>query len=466
MEPFGEEGPTMADTNMVNLEEMLTCPVCRDIFKDPRQLPCGHSLCMSCLESMLDLASNVPFRCPDCRGYFGAVLRIQKSYALSSIAEEFRGNMKRKERKSVYCDFCSEKTTLAKKTCLKCEVSMCDEHAKNHHELPVYIGHPLVSPLCDFLERKCPQHEDKVLKYYCNTSRRYICNMCAFERKQLNQTTEACTVLRRQLTLYMDQNFKIIEEQMKEANELVKTLKKPKVNPAGWPFNIVTGMLLFLWFIVLYYASDYAVENQSLVKALETQQNRVAKLLVDHPMKSHHAETENQGVDLDSASPFLGVSDDLRTAERVKTKLLYPNRTGRFDDAPQVLSARCFSSGTHTWEVEAEGYWDIAVSYKSIQRKNSSAFGNNAESWSLSHDGEGKLFAYHDKEKTLLPATLQSSRIAVSVNIEEGSIRFSAVESTIKHLHEFKAKLTEPVCLGLGLYGIDPPSRASIVKVS
>nr|XP_020506583.1 E3 ubiquitin-protein ligase Midline-1-like isoform X3 [Labrus bergylta] len=297
MELFGEERPTMADTNMVNLEEMLTCPVCRDIFKDPRQLPCGHSLCMSCLESMLDLASNVPFRCPDCRGYFGAVLRIQKSYALSSIAEEFRGNMKRKERKSVYCDFCSEKTTLAKKTCLKCEVSMCDEHAKNHHELPVYIGHPLVSPLCDFLERKCPQHEDKVLKYYCNTSRRYICNMCAFERKQLNQTTEACTVLRRQLTLYMDQNFKIIEEQMKEANELVKTLKKPKVNPAGWPFNIVTGMLLFLWFIVLYYASDYAVENQSLVKALETQQNRVAKLLVDHPMKSHHAETENQELD-------------------------------------------------------------------------------------------------------------------------------------------------------------------------
>ncbi|XP_028450018.1 E3 ubiquitin/ISG15 ligase TRIM25 isoform X3 [Perca flavescens] len=474
----------MEDTQKTKLEELLMCPVCQDIFKDPRQLPCGHSMCMGCLENMMGHSSDIPFRCPDCRAHFGPIVGVQKSYALANIVEDLRVNRRRREEqtKSVYCDCCLENKTLAMKTCLKCEVSLCKEHIKDHLELPVYTGHPLVRPLSDLLERKCPEHEDEVLRYYCNASRRYICNVCAVESKQHNLATEASSVLRRQLTEYMDQRFNMLKEQ---SSESVKKLQediqreKQKVNPADSSLNSVTVVLLCLWFIVLYYAYNYSVENQMLTEALDKQQNRVhhiystiAELLVDHPMKSHRLpETEDQGflmLDLNTASPFLGVSADLQTAERIKTKLDYPNSNSRFKEAPQVLSARCFSAGNHVWEVEAEGYWDIAVSYKSIQRKSkdSSAFGNNTESWSLTHNGKGALFAYHNKRKTVLSGTLQSSRIAVMVNFEKGNIAFSAVESTITPLHEFKAKLTQPVCLGLGLYRVDPPSRASIVKAS
>lgn len=173
-------------------------------------------------------------------------------------------------------------------------------------------------------------------------------------------------------------------------------------------------------------------------------------------------------LDLNTVNHVLGVSADLKTAERVNAKLDYPNSYSRFDEAPQVLSSQCFSSGVHVWEVEAEGHWDIAVSYKSIQRKckETSAFGNNTESWSLVHKGKGNLFACHNKTKTPVSRALQSSRIAVVVNFEEGSISFSAVDSTITQLHEFKAELSQPVCLGLGLHHVDPPSRVSIVKAS
>ncbi|XP_044076089.1 E3 ubiquitin/ISG15 ligase TRIM25-like isoform X2 [Siniperca chuatsi] len=472
----------MEETEKTKLEEMLTCPVCRDIFKDPRQLPCGHSMCMGCLENMMDHSLDTPFPCPVCREYFGQIIRIQKSYALASIAEDFKVNKRRKDEltKSVYCDFCPEKKTLAFKTCLKCEVLLCKEHAKDHLELPVFTGHPLVRPLSDLLERRCPQHDDEVLRYYCNTSRRYICNVCALESKRDNLATEASNVLRRQLTEYMDQHFKILTKQIKESNESVKKLQedlqreKHKVNPS---LNSVTVVLLCLWFIVLYYAYNYSVENQTLTDALDKQQHSmhhiystIAELLVDHPMKSHiPPEREDRGclmLDRGTASPFLGVSADLQTVERVKTKLDYPNSNSRFDKAPQVLSAQCFSTGTHSWMVEAEGYWDIAVSYKSIQRKSkfSSAFGNNVESWSLTHNGKGKLSAYHNKRKTVLSGTLHSGRIAVIVNFKNGSITFGAVESTFTRLHAFKAKLTQPVCLGLGLYHVNPPSRASIVK--
>ncbi|XP_067331694.1 E3 ubiquitin/ISG15 ligase TRIM25-like isoform X1 [Channa argus] len=479
------QGSRMADTENTQLEEMLMCPVCQDIFKDPRQLPCGHSMCMACLDELMGHSSDIPFRCPDCRTFFGDIMTVQKNYALANITENFRENRRIRavQTKNVYCDFCSDENILAIKTCLKCEVSLCKEHVNPHLELQVFTGHPLVRPLGDLVERKCPQHKDEVLRYYCNASRRYICNICALESKQHNVATEASTVLRRQLTEYMDQQFTMLRGEITESADSVRKLKddiqheKQKLNPAYLCLNNVTVVLLCLWFIVLYYAYNYSLENQTLTEALDKQQTRVhhiystiAELLVDHPMKTQKpSETENKGIpmlDLDTVSPFLGVSADLRSVERLKAKLEYPDSNNRFDEAPQVLSTQCFSSGTHTWQVEAEGCWDIAVSYKSIQRKSkdNSTFGSNSESWSLTHIGEGKLFVYHNRKKTALSVTLQSSRIAVTVHFEKGNITFTAVDSSITQLHEFKTKLTQPVCLGLGLYHVDPPSRASVIK--
>lgn len=172
--------------------------------------------------------------------------------------------------------------------------------------------------------------------------------------------------------------------------------------------------------------------------------------------------------DLDTASDYLSLSDDLRTAQRVKNKIGYPASYSRFSDAPQVLSATCFSTGAHTWEVEIEGYFDIAVSYRSIkqERNSRSAFGGNTLSWSLTHTDKNNLVAYHDGKKTVVPGTLDGKRVAVLVDIEKGIIRFSSVKSFLTRLHEFKAELTQPVCLGVGLYRANPPSRASIVKIS
>ncbi|KAK5602978.1 hypothetical protein CRENBAI_017289 [Crenichthys baileyi] len=437
-------------------------------------------MCADCLTNLLDHSTDVPSRCPDCRADFGQVVQFQKSYTLASIAEDFRLSKRRRDTQAecVYCDCCPEIKTPAFKTCLKCEVSLCREHVKDHLELRVFTGHPLVEPLSDLLERKCPQHQDEVLRYYCSSSRRYICNMCALESKQLNAASDATAVMRRQLTEHMDQHFRLLREQIIESTNPVHSQHERRRGHLD-RLNGVTVVLLFLWFIVLYYAYSYSVENQTLTEALERQQSRVhhiyssiAEYMVDHPMKSRGlSETEDEGavmLDMDTASRLLGLSANLRTAERVKAALHYPHSDGRFDEAPQVLSTPCFSSGSHVWEVEAEGCWDVALSYRSVQRKsrNNSTFGHNAESWSLAHSGQGELFACHDKRITALSGSLQSSRIAVEVNFEQGRITFSTADSTKTLLHEFKAELTQPVCLGLGLYHVDPPSRASIVKIS
>lgn len=64
---------------------------------------------------------------------------------------------------------------------------------------------------------------------------------------------------------------------------------------------------------------------------------------------------------------------------RVKNRLPCAAHRERFDHWPQVLTCQTFSSGTHYWELEAEGFWDIGVCYRSIGRKGKegNAFGNN-----------------------------------------------------------------------------------------
>ncbi|KAJ3594380.1 hypothetical protein NHX12_003687 [Muraenolepis orangiensis] len=452
------------------LEVLLTCPVCQDLFTEPRQLPCGHSVCMQCLESMVGHAAELPFRCPDCRAYFGKVVAVQKSYRLASVVEDFKETMKQ--------------TTLAVKTCLKCEVSLCAEHVQTHLGRRAFSAHPLVDPLSDLQDRKCPQHEDQVLRYYCAASRRYACNLCALDGKRSALVTDAASALSRRLTEHMDQRFQVIEGKMAESLDGINKLQNDLVNDkvksrsSDSSLNSVTVILLCLWIIVLYYSYNFSVENQMLTDTVKSQEARlhdmytsVAELFVENPPHLRR-DTEKEDevpltLDLRTASPYLRVSGDLRSVELVEACLDYPTLGSRFDDVPQVLSTQCFGPGNHSWTVAVEGHWEIAVSHRGIPRKGgngSSTFAGDPRSWSLVGEG-GALYAVHQQVRTALPAASESKHVAVTVDSAKGTVTFAVVgtDAFVTRLHEFRAQLTEPVCLGVGLHTVDPPSRARIL---
>nr|XP_056705997.1 tripartite motif-containing protein 59 [Euleptes europaea] len=87
---------------MYHFEEELTCSICYSIYEDPRVLPCSHTFCRSCLESVLQLSSNfsiwrplrVPLKCPNCR----RIVEIPPSgtdslpinFALKAIIEKYQ----------------------------------------------------------------------------------------------------------------------------------------------------------------------------------------------------------------------------------------------------------------------------------------------------------------------------------------------------------------------------------------
>jgi tripartite motif-containing protein 2/3 len=49
------------------LMHLITCPICLDMYVDPRMLPCQHTFCKVCLERISEDRWN---RCPQCRKSF------------------------------------------------------------------------------------------------------------------------------------------------------------------------------------------------------------------------------------------------------------------------------------------------------------------------------------------------------------------------------------------------------------
>ncbi|KAF0021474.1 hypothetical protein F2P81_026273 [Scophthalmus maximus] len=191
------------------LQEELTCPVCLDLFRDPYLLPCGHNFCKSCLDHLRRQSERGRLRCPECRDSHRCGAHFQKNFKLANIADDYRhrrrataaatAGLKSRELLSssqqvrsacvVLCDYCpsavasavsgagdndassaasvshdggaaAAESRFAVKTCLKCEVSMCQEHVKPHLELPAFCEHPLTEPIDDFWKRKCPAHDE------------------------------------------------------------------------------------------------------------------------------------------------------------------------------------------------------------------------------------------------------------------------------------------------------------------
>ncbi|CAK9035426.1 Tripartite motif-containing protein 5 (RING-type E3 ubiquitin transferase TRIM5) (TRIM5alpha), partial [Durusdinium trenchii] len=55
-----------ANPEGVSLQEVLTCPCCLSIFRQPIGLPCGHSLCRGCYVRVFSQSTNSR-KCPLCR---------------------------------------------------------------------------------------------------------------------------------------------------------------------------------------------------------------------------------------------------------------------------------------------------------------------------------------------------------------------------------------------------------------
>lgn len=132
-----------------NIKTNLTCQVCANFYEDPRILPCLHTFCCQCIETLL---RNRPIKdkllkCPTCQLDTGlenrkAVRKLPANSLLVSLLDL----LLIQEGEAVECDVCDNSEELsAHVRCRECSVYLCELHAEAHKKARDTKQHVLLS---------------------------------------------------------------------------------------------------------------------------------------------------------------------------------------------------------------------------------------------------------------------------------------------------------------------------------
>ena len=187
----------------------VTCPKCREPFKEPKLLPCLHCACVGCLSTEKGVRKHEGLRyivaCPVCREE-----RELPKTGLSSLPDaHFKSTMVKLYRllegRGGRCEEC--KTTETETINSICDLCgfVCDSCVENHKRLRAYSQHKTLSlkdggravdiddklsflqPATGTYNMTCMQHTGEPLKMYCKTCKRLICRDCIVsQHKQPN----------------------------------------------------------------------------------------------------------------------------------------------------------------------------------------------------------------------------------------------------------------------------------------
>ncbi|XP_072892936.1 E3 ubiquitin-protein ligase TRIM39-like, partial [Hemitrygon akajei] len=147
-------------------------------------------------------------------------------------------------------------------------------------------------------------------------------------------------------------------------------------------------------------------------------------------------------LDVETANPYLDVSEDRKSVRRTWTWRNLPDTGKRFTDRPCVLGSEGFTSGRHYWEVEVTGnqLWWLGVAAESVERKGRVRLRPETGFWVIRRDDDVlhrdcDVYGIPSPESRLAAGPIPG-RVGVYLSYESGTVSFYNAE-TKSHLHTF-----------------------------
>ena len=184
---------------LLKLEEQLTCPVCFDLYTNPKTLPCLHSFCEACIERFPQDKEGETYylSCPTCRHRTelpgGGAGAFPVAFTLNNLKEVHSLLKKVSDPQQVTCDNCT--TANATGYCKDCSKFFCQKCMDIHNGWAPFASHQvtsldevaasvsstsqLLAPGKQEAPLICPiPSHDEPLKIYCETCDSVICRDC------------------------------------------------------------------------------------------------------------------------------------------------------------------------------------------------------------------------------------------------------------------------------------------------
>ena len=215
----------MAVEQMKKVTGHLSCPICYELYKKPKYLPCYHSYCEECLVKLV-VQSNIT--CPECRKTSvvpsGGVKQLPNNFFINRLLDEVALKRKVEGEEEAECDLCVRKDAV-EVLCLDCGAFLCTRCFDNHKYSKEYQNHNMM-PINELRSKKkaitikpkskfalCQEHELE-LNFYCETCDQLVCHYCIMKdhlKHDHDTVKKMATKHRKQLDKIMEPVEKMIE---------------------------------------------------------------------------------------------------------------------------------------------------------------------------------------------------------------------------------------------------------------
>ncbi|KAK3578927.1 hypothetical protein CHS0354_035559 [Potamilus streckersoni] len=235
---------SMMATGKIYPDDEQNCPICLGHFNQPRQLPCAHTFCQSCLQSFITTEATKDkklscIKCPVCRQIAGPAKRDKPTsewaslYPANTVLQSILPSKSKVDR---LCDAChSEDVSVqAEGFCAICKEAMCGDCIKYHRKQKQLKNHPVVriEELTGNMENvmkwaegfTCTEHNGEDIKIYCRDHKFACCAICFLHN---HKTCSQVIDLKEELStlLHEIKSEDIIHELTKVKTHLIKFME-------------------------------------------------------------------------------------------------------------------------------------------------------------------------------------------------------------------------------------------------
>ena len=220
----------------------LTCPICYQLFNNPKYLPCHHSYCEQCLEKMQVQNKII---CPECRNEAtvpaGGVKDLPNNFFINRMVDELILKRKVEGEEEVKCDECDEDEPVVA-YCPECNSFLCQFCYETHKRNKRFRGHGIV-PLTELRSNKdvtiqpkakapiCKEHDIELL-FYCETCEQLICMYCTIKEHNghnhdtvKKMATKHCNELK-DVTAPVDEMIRDLSEAHDNIDKMKKKIRR------------------------------------------------------------------------------------------------------------------------------------------------------------------------------------------------------------------------------------------------